>query len=120
MDLGQITGTDFLDLSKAFDTVNHELLLQKLTYARLLNDTVLWFRSYLTNRSIYTMVDNKRSSTMDVPIGVPKGSILGPLLLILFVNDLPRCLKSCNVVLYADDTVIYYSSSTISDEVPTN
>ena len=81
----------------------------------LSNNAVLWFRSYLTNRSIYTMVDNNRSSTMDVPIGVPQGSILGPLLFILFVNDLPHCLKSCNVVLYADDTVIYYSSSMISD-----
>lgn len=115
MDSGQITGAAFLDLSKAFDTVNHELLLQKLTHAGLSNNTVTWFRSYLTNRSIFTMVDNKRSSAMQVPIGVPQGSILGPLLFILFVNDLPQCLKSCNVMLYADDTVIYYSSSMISD-----
>ena len=115
MDSGQITGAAFLDLSKAFDTVNHELLLLKLTYAGLSNNTVTWFRSYLTYRSIFTMVDNKRSSTMDVPTGVPQGSILGPLLFILFVNDLPRCLNSCNAVLYADDTVIYYSSSMISD-----
>ncbi len=73
MDSGQITGAAFLDLSKTFDTVNHELLLQKLTYAGLSNNTVTWFRSYLTYRSIFTMVDNKRSSTMDVPTGVPQG-----------------------------------------------
>ena len=70
MDSGQIIGAAFLDLSKAFDTVNHELLLQKLTYAGLSNNTVTWFRSYLTNRSIFTMVNNKRSSTMDVQTGV--------------------------------------------------
>ena len=115
MDSGQVTGVAFLDLSKAFDTVNHELLLRKLSYLGLSKNSVSWFRSYLSNRSAITVVENKRSSMMNIPIGVPQGSILGPLLFVLYMNDLPCCLKSCKVMLYADDTVLYYSSRMVCD-----
>lgn len=115
MDSGQVTGVAFLDLSKAFDTVNHELLLGKLSRLGLADNSVSWFRSYLSNRLVITVVEGKKSSEMNIPNGVPQGSILGPLLFVLYMNDLPQCLKSCKVMLYADDTVLYYSSSMVSD-----
>ena len=81
------------------DTVDHNLLLYKLKLVRLSDDTVNWFQSYLTNRKQRTSV------------GVSSGSILGLLLFLIYVNDLPLCQLASEIILYADDSVIYYSST---------
>ena len=86
-------------LLKVIDTVDHNLLLYKLKLVRLLDDTVNWFQSYLTNRKQRTSV------------GVSSGSILGLLLFLIYVNDLPLCQLASEIILYADDSVIYYSST---------
>ena len=83
MDTGRFTGAVFLDLSKAFDTVDHHLLLQKLINIGL-TDSVQWFRSYLTKRSQITAVGDAHFLAAKMPVGVPQGSILGPLLFFLF------------------------------------
>ncbi|CAB4035751.1 Hypothetical predicted protein [Paramuricea clavata] len=114
MDKGAVTGAVFLDLSKAFDTVNYSILFSKLSKAGFTDATITWFKSYLYQRIQVTRVDNATSSAKYVSVGVPQGSVLGPLLFILYVNDLPSCIKKCKVTMYADDTVLYFSSSTLS------
>jgi len=108
---GLITGAVFLDLSKAFDTVDHGLLLGKLKQIGACDNVVGWFRSYLNNRFQLTAVGDVQSPLKPIQVGVPQGSILGPLLFLVYINDLPTCLEHCEVALYADDTVIYFSSS---------
>ena len=114
MEHGQLTGVAFLDLSKAFDTVNHSRLILKLKSITFSTRVCEWFKCYLTHRYQVTVVDNKQSSVMPVNVGVPQGSILGPLLFIIYVNDLPNCLNSCEISVYADDTVLYYSSESVT------
>ena len=105
MDKGLTTGAVFLDLSKAFDTVNHSRLFDKLQSTGFSSDTVKWFQSYLTNRKQVTAIVNQTSSSKPVPVGVPQGSVLGPLLFLIYVNDLPLHVSHCEMSLYADDTV---------------
>ena len=116
LDNGSVTGAVFLDLKKAFDTVDHITYDEKtsflwLGYKRIILVWVLFVRS----QTSYFYIENCLSTSRRITIGVPQGSILGPLLFIIYVNDLPRCLNHSKIILHADDTLIYYSAKLAQD-----
>ena len=74
-----------------------------------------WFRNYLTTRTQRVQFENDMSSTRAIRFGVPQGSILGPLLFVLYINDLPQCLENCSINMYADDTVMYFTNLCTSE-----
>ena len=115
MDNGRYTANIFIDLKKAFDTVDHDILLAKLRKYGVDNLAFAWFSSYLTNRKQYCRVNGVSSKTEDIKCGVPQGSCLGPLLFLIYINDLPFSLKKGKVTMYADDTSISYSSKNMED-----
>ncbi len=112
MDKGLMTGAVFVDLRKAFDTVDHARLLWKLTIYGIRNEELLWFEDYLFNRTQIVAFDGIESLIQPISRGMPQGSILGPLLFVLLINDIDIHLKCCEIILYADDTVIYYADKT--------
>ena len=111
----QCTMGVFLDLAKAYDTINHEILIKKLEHYGVRGVTLAWFKSYLTDRSQYTAIDNQNSDTQHVRCGIPQGSILGPLLFILYVNDITQSSSQGNLILFADDTNIIYNDLSYAD-----
>ena len=112
---GLLTGVVFLDLKKAFDTVNNDLLLNKLQHIGIVRRELLWFKDYLTTRSQVVQLNGHVSDTCSISYGVPQGSILGPLLFILYINDLPLHLNRSKVILYADDTALLFSHKNLHD-----
>lgn len=96
----------FLDFKKAFDVVPHSLLLHKLSFLGIPKTLIDWIKDYLSGRKQCVVINGVSSSTADVLSGVPQGSVLGPLLFLIFINDFPLGLKS-TVRLYADDCVLY-------------
>lgn len=111
MDNGMLNGVVFLDIRKAFDSINHSILLNKMNDQFGVQGLELkWFDSYLTNREQVCVVNGRKSSSMRIICGVPQGSILGPLLFLLYINDMPKCLQCTTPCLYADDTEIFSSS----------
>ena len=96
-----------IDLQKTFDTTDHENLLQKLKAIRFSKGTLQWFRSYLSERIFFVNVESKLSDFENISCGVPQRSILGPLLFLIYVNDMPRAVES-TLLLYADDSYILY------------
>ena len=112
----QLSYSIFIDFRKAFDSINHEILLKKLENLGFVNSSINWFQDYLTNRTQYTVVNGLDSSLLDINCGVPQGSVLGPMLFLLFINDLSFSIKSSGYKLYADDTVLYSKCTHESDD----
>ncbi len=104
-----ITCSIFLDLSKAFDTINHNILINKLEHYGIRGKALDWITSYLTNRKQYVNYNEHQSTLLPITIGVPQGSILGPLLFLIYINDLPSTTKT-KLIMFADDTSIILES----------
>ena len=105
----------FIDLAKAFDTVNHKILLKKLDYIGIKGNLHKILENYLCNRKQTPTVNSCISKSRNITCAVPQGSILGPLLFSIYVNDLSSVLKNCKYQLYADDTVIYHTDINVED-----
>ena len=114
MDQGMLTGAVFIDFRKAFDSVNHDLLLQKLSCMGVLDKELAWFKDYLHDRTQVLDFQGVSSDPEPISIGVPQGSNLGPLLFILHVNDLPNVMNCCSMLMYADDTILFYTASKVN------
>ena len=104
-DRGEYTGMILIDLQKAFDTIDHKILLNKLKNIGLSESAISWIRSYLTHRVTFVEIEGYKSSERDIKCGVPQGSILGPLLFLIYVNDMSQAV-SCDLLLYADDSCL--------------
>ena len=108
IDNNRISLLSLLDLSKAFDSVNHELLLEKM---QAINVDRFWFENYLSNRTQSVKIDTHISSKMEIEFGVPQGSILGPVLFVIFVNDVSQLATECQIEQFADDTQILHTGT---------
>ena len=106
----------FLDFQKAFDCVDHSILLSKLHHYGVRGVVYQWFVSYLTGRRQFVSVDSCKSDTIEITCGVPQGSVLGPLLFLIFINDLPNATNFFKPILYADDSTLLCSFS--KDQIP--
>ena len=117
LDEDKLVGSIMLDLSKAFDTVDYNILVQKLERFGVEGDELSWFKGYLEDRRQRVRVGEVKSTWSVVKRGVPQGSILGPFLFILYVNDLPHTIQQCQVRQYADDTTLVHVSCNVQDLV---
>ena len=105
----------FVDLKKAFDTVDHDILAKKLYLYGVRNTEWKWFHSYLNDRQQLCKVNGISSNVQYIKCGVPQGSCLGPLLFLALINDMPLSLHVSKVTMYADDTSLAYASNSIDD-----
>ena len=113
LDDGNIGCGVFADLQKAFDTVDHQTLLAKLNHYGIRGVLNGWFKSYLSNRHQYVSINGYESGLAAINCGVPQGSVLGPLLFLLYINDLNQAIKFCKVHHFADDTNLLCLSNSI-------
>ena len=109
LDIGKASILVLLDFSKAFDTLHHDTLLAVLHYVGLSESAVRFFRDYLSNRRQFVILNGLRSAGSSVLSGVPQGSVLGPLLYLIYTSDLCSSLQHCSTHMYADDTQLYHS-----------
>ena len=111
-DKGLMTGMILIDLQKIFDTIDHDILLKNLSAIGFSNHTIGWFRSYLSNRLFRVNLGNCYSDPSNITCGVPQGSILGPLLFLIYMNDMPQAVKS-NLFLYVDDSCLIFQGKDV-------
>ena len=109
-----VNGVILLDLKKAFDTVNHSILLKKLAYFGFDCSSIAFFSSYLSNWLQQCNVNGFSSELGSISCGVPQGTILGPLLFLIYINDLPNCLQHCTARLYVDDSILNTSGTQLN------
>ena len=114
-DEGKINLRIFLDLKKAFDTVDHKTLLLKLRKCGIESISYNWFTSYLTNREQFCYFDGANSGRHILKCGIPQGSCLGPLLFLLYINDFENCLENMTPNMYADDACVTITSENLND-----
>ena len=110
---GSHTGMILMDLQKAFDTINHEILINKMEFLEFSKDVILWFKSYLSNRKFKVSLNKAFLEPGKFLHGIPQGSILRPLLFLLYMNDMPQVVKY-ELLLYADDTGLIFQHSDIN------
>ena len=110
MDKGYIAAGVFIDLQKAFDTVNHQILCEKLAYNGFRGKSLHLVKSFLSNRKKFVSINGYESSKLNITCGVPQGSTLGPLLFIIYINDLSFCLTKSSSNHFADDTCLIRAS----------
>ena len=102
----------FIDVKKAFDSIDHKIILSKLVNYGVEHDALKWFDSYFSDRHQKCLVNGKLSDALAVTCGVPQRSLIGPLLFLIYINDLPNCLTKSVPRMYADDTSISIAAST--------
>ena len=112
IDNSLLSGAVMLDFSAAFDLIDHKLLIEKLTHYGFGPMAISWFENYLSFRTQQVFLNGTLSNSINIDCGVPQGSCLGPLLFSIFTNDLPLVIQESTLVLYADDSTLYYSAST--------
>jgi len=104
----------FLDFSKAFDTVNHQILIHKLEKYGIRGVPLLWFKNYLQNRKQFVALGNIESDQQTITCGIPQGSVLGPLLFLIYINDLPQSTNLLQFKIFADDTNLFASAKNLT------
>ena len=115
LDLDNFACGVFIDLQRAFDTVNHDILLSKLNHYGIRGVAFNWFKSYLSDRTPYATINNEISEIQTIKYGIPQGSILGPLLFLIYINDLSQSIKNSKIHHFTDDTNLLYASSSLKD-----
>ncbi len=117
LDKGEKVLSIYLDLQKAFDTVDHHILIKKFSHYGNRGKCLSWFSSYLSGRSPFVSVNNAQSECKSINIGVPQSSILGPVLFLLYINDIANCTINTDItiMLFADDTNVFIQVKNITD-----
>ena len=115
LDAGNYTAVVFVDLKKAFDTVDHNILLEKLDYYGISGVAKNWFESYLNNRKQFVTLNGSDSSLKPISTGVLQGSVPGPLLFLVYINDLHKCVKYSKVYHFPDDTNMLQSDNSLKN-----
>lgn len=112
-----IIGALFLDLRRAFETIDRQMLLLKMERYGIQGKALKWINSYLFGRSQKTKFNNSQSSLLDTKFGVPQGTVMGPNFFVIYINDITQHIKNCNIQLFADDTLIYFVGNNIQEIV---